>query len=79
MDCTPTMAATPEDVVRVRAARHIRGGPVQAEQDLAVGVGARHVLHEFAGDVAGIQIGKNQDVGPPATLLSGNLPRQFPE
>ena len=53
-----------ENVVRVGAAGDIGGGPVQAEQDLAVGVGPGDMLDQFAGDVAGVQIGEDEDVGP---------------
>ena len=59
--------------MRIRAARNIRRRPVQAEQNLAIGIGAGDVLNEFAGDVAGVQIWKNQD-----RRMTGNLAfRQF--
>src|ERR1039457_4508307 len=52
-----------ENVVRVRAARDVRGRPVEAEPNLAVGVRARNVADKLAGYVAGIKVGENQDVG----------------
>src|SRR5262249_35083706 len=52
-----------QDVVRVGAARNIGRGPVEAQQDLAVGVGSRDVTHQFAGDVARVEVGKDQHVG----------------
>ena len=39
--------------MRVGAAGDVGGGAVQAEQDVAVGVGARDLPRELAGDVAG--------------------------
>jgi hypothetical protein len=52
-----------EDFMGVGAAGNIGGGAVQAKQDLAVSIGPGDVPHEFAGDVARIEIGENQDVG----------------
>src|SRR5437762_5639748 len=52
-----------ENVVRIGATRNIGGRSVEAQKYLAVGIGARDVLHEFAGDVARIEVGENQHVG----------------
>ena len=51
-----------ENIVRGRATRNVGGGAVQAEQNLAVGIGVADEPDEFAGDVAGIEVGKNQHV-----------------
>ena len=51
-----------QNIMRARAAGDIGGGPVQAEQNLAVRIRAADETDEFAGDIAGVQIGKNQDV-----------------
>src|SRR5689334_11762002 len=52
-----------EDVVRIGTARNIRRGAVEAEEDLAVGVGPGDVLDQFAGDVAGVEVREDQHVG----------------
>ena len=47
----------------VGAARDIGCRTVQAQQNLAVSVGARDGADEFAGDVARVEVGKDQHVG----------------
>ena len=42
--------------------RNIGGGAVEAKENLAVGIRARHVADEFAGDISGVQFRKNQNV-----------------
>lgn len=51
-----------KDVVRVRPARNLRRRHVQAEENLAVGIGTGDVLDKLAGDVAGVQVGEDKDV-----------------
>src|SRR5207249_1366084 len=65
-----------EDVVRVGAAGNVRGGPVQAKENLSVSVGARHVLNQFAGDVARVELGKNHHVGVSGNFAGGNFSRR---
>ncbi len=51
-----------QDIVGGGTARTVSGRAVQAKQNLTIGVSATDSLHELAGDVAGIKIGKNQHV-----------------
>src|SRR6185437_5793811 len=62
-----------EDVVRIGTARNIRRGAIEAEEDLAVGVGAGDVLDQFAGDVAGVEVREDQHVGVTGNLARRNL------
>src|ERR1019366_4414177 len=62
-----------EDVVGVGAAREVGGGAVQAKQDVAVGVGVGEMTHHFAGDVAGVEVGEDEDVGVAAQLAVGQF------
>src|SRR5436190_15343031 len=48
-----------EDVVRVGTAGNVRRGAVETEENLPVSVCSRHVLNQFAGDVARIEVWKN--------------------
>src|SRR5581483_8313752 len=51
----------------------ISGGTIQAEENLSVSVGTGDMLEELAGDVARIEVGKNQNCG-----LAGDFAfRQF--
>ena len=49
--------------MRARSARNIGSRAIQAEHHLAVGVGAGNVLHQFAADIARVQIGEDQHIG----------------
>src|SRR5262249_18125645 len=52
-----------QHVVSVGAARDISRRPVQAQQDLAVGIGAGDVADQAAGNVAGVEVGEDQYIG----------------
>lgn len=52
-----------EDFIYGGAAGELRGGAIEAEEDLSVGFGACEVLDEFEGDVSGIEVGEDEDVG----------------
>jgi len=62
-----------QHVVSVGSARNISGRPVQSQQDLAVGVGSGEVAGQLAGDIARVQVRKNEHIGvannPPARRL----------
>src|SRR5581483_11804706 len=64
-----------EDVVRGRTAGNVRGRAVEAEQNLPVGIGAGDVLDQFAGDVAGVQVGENEHRRAAGDLAIGQFAR----
>ena len=59
--------------MRAGPAGNIGGGAVEAEQNVPVGVGAANQPHQLAGDVAGVEVGEDQDVGVAAQLAAGQL------
>ena len=69
-----------DDVFGFAAAREVVAGFVEALQDGADGGAAGQSLGQFVGDVAGLQIGKDQHVGAAGDTLSRALsicrPRQ---
>jgi len=54
-----------ENVVRVRAAGDICGGPIQSQQNLSVRMSARDVLKQFAGNISRIEVRKDQNIRSP--------------
>ncbi len=62
-----------EDIVGAGAPGHVGGGAVEAEEDLAVGIGAGDVLDELAADVGGVEVGENKDIGAAGDFAFGEF------
>ena len=62
-----------EDGFEAGGAGDLGGGTGEAEDDLAVGLGAGEVLEQLEGNVGGIQVGEDQDIGGQAGLGAGEL------
>jgi hypothetical protein len=51
----------------------VGGGFVEAEEELAVGVGFGEAVDEFEGDVAGVEVGEDEDVGAAGDGAAGGF------
>jgi len=75
MDSTPTMAATPRMSWALEPRDHVGGGTIQAQENLAVGVGFGDVLDSLLAMLPAFKSGKIRTLARPATTLSGSFAR----
>lgn len=52
-----------ENIVSARTAGNVSSGAIESKKDLAVGIRARYVPDQFAGDVAGVEVREDENIG----------------